>query len=193
MIINHSTISNIDVNMVKILITSIPRNLKPKLGTPTIHLTNSLFHSFCLMYSKYPTTGDKSEEEFFDFCRKQKVWAFSCMPTKDSGDVYLALKERKNRDISFFSIEHTIFHEIGHLFHYGNGINIYGSMDVEHEALSDIYANACMINLFNKTKTNGMLSKFSEKSMKILKEIKIKESDKLLCLAETIYRKYGVL
>ena len=193
MIINHSTLSDCDVNMVKVLITSIPRDLRPKLGMPIIHLTNSLFHSFCLMYNKYPTTGSESEEKFFDFCREQKVWAFSCMPTKDCGDVYLALKERKERKISYFSIEHTIFHEVGHIFHYENGIDISGSMDVEHETLSDIYANACIINLYNKTKTSGILSNFSEKSINILKETKVKGKVKLLNLAETIYRKQGVL
>ena len=102
MIINHSHLCFGDIEKVNKLILTIPRNLIPKRGMPSIHLTKSLFHSFCLMYGKYMPTGEKNEEEFFDFCRRHDAWAFSCMPISDSGDVYLALENRLEREFYSF-------------------------------------------------------------------------------------------
>lgn len=193
MVINNSHLGNEYVGKINKLISTIPKILLPKNGIPPIHLTKSLFHSFCLMYNEYTPTGDKKEEEFFEFCKEHGVWAFSCMPNKNAGNIYLALEKRLERDYSLFSIEHVIFHEMGHLFYYGNGVKINNSIDVNHETLSDIYANACIINIFNKGLKNGIFDDIDKDSMKIMSELNHIKTSELLFIAESIYRKHGVL
>lgn len=182
------------------LVNSIPKCLVPKNGIPDLNLTNSIFHSYGIMFRKYFPTGTKEEEEFFDFCRAQKTWAFSCLRLKERGDTYLSFKERleskEKNDIYKFSLEHVVFHEIGHHFYYQRGIDVSSILDVEHETLADIYANACMINFFQKNKPyNGIILPLSKRSIEILnKETskRIKNED-LLKIAELIWRKYGVI
>lgn len=115
------------------------------------------------------------------------------MPVIDSGDTYLALEDRLERKFSHFSIEHTIFHEIGHLFYYGKGVDVKSSIDANHETLSDIYANACMINMFNRGLKNGVFDDIKKDSIKIMSELNSIKVSELLFTAESVHRKYGVL
>ena len=178
------------------LVKSIPRILKPTFGFPIINLTNSLFHSYGVMYRKYYPSGRKEEEEDFKFNMENNVWAFTANVGENKSDIYLALKQRLSSDVyndSYPSIEHVVFHEIGHQYYFSRGIdtNLF-----ESEHLADIYANACMINLFqNNANYDGYYQKFSERSIKILKESTKRKivTKKLLPLAELIWRKYGVI
>ena len=193
MVINHSTIENSYIKKIEFLISTIPKSLIPKRGIPRVRVTNSLFHSFCLMYNMYLARGIKEEEDFFVMCKRHSVWAFSCLPPGRDCDIFLALKERIERDFSIFSMEHVIFHKMGHVFYHDKGLEINGSLYLESETMADIYANACMINFYKKTKITGLFSKFENISLKILENIEIKDHKKLLEVAELIHRKYGVI
>lgn len=181
--------------LIFMLIKSIPKILVPKNGFPNFNLTNSFFHSYGIMYTKFCPSGSKEEEEYFDFCRNNNVWAFTAYNGSKRGEVYLSLKERLEKDIykNNPSIEHVVFHEIGHQFYYSRETDV---KEIEGESLADIYANACMINLFQKNGHLGYYEKFSDRSSEILKNInngkRIKPKN-LLPVAEFIYRKYGVL
>lgn len=183
--------------LIFMLVKSIPKILKPKNDWPTINLTNSLFHSYGVMYNKYYPSGKEEEERDFLFNMKNNVWAFTVNTGRDKSDIYLALKQRLEKTETYGkdypSIEHVVFHEIGHQFYYSQKINP-NMFDSEH--LADIYANACMLNLYLKNKDfNGYYHKFSDRSMKILGEFKSKriKTKDLLPLAEVIWRKYGVI
>lgn len=186
--------------LIRKLLHSIPKSLIPKNGFPDFHITNSLFHSYGVMYQKYKPTGEDSEEEFYDFCKKQNVWAFSCMSTERSGDVYLGLRRRveKNEDY-VHSVEHVIFHEVGHHFYYQKGIDLTTDksvVDFDFEHRADAYANACMLNYFQMDmKANGYYESFSERLLQIIRETTSMDirADKLLRIGENLYKKYGVL
>lgn len=190
---------NVNKNVIKkieFLMKTIPNELVPKNGIPEIHITNSLFHSYGVMYQKYIPTGEKSEEDFFNFCREQNVWAFTCLQFYEKGDTYLSICERLNNKIYSRSVEHAIFHEIGHLYHYQNGIMLSSAIDTEHESLSDIYANACIINLIMNYKKYSLI----DESKNYIKEIvhkyvkrKILSSKNMMDIGERIFRKDGVL
>ena len=190
------------------LVNSIPRCLIPKNGFPDFYLANTLFHLYGVMYGRHAPSGMKKEEDTFDFNRRNNVWAFTVWCKKPfgettKGDVYLALKERierqKKAEIGYdCSIEHVVFHEIGHQFYIGKGIVLGKSaaVDFEHEYLSDIYANACMISLHKKhAGYDGYYFKFPERTKKILKQTeKMKINSKnILAAAEMIHRKEGVI
>lgn len=183
--------------LIFMLVKSIPKILKPKNDWPTINLTNSLFHSYGVMYNKYYPSGKEEEERDFLFNMKNNVWAFTVNTGGDKSDIYLALKQRLEKTEiygkDYPSIEHVVFHEIGHQFYYSKEINP-NMFDSEH--LADIYANACMLNLYLKNKDfNGYYHEFSDRSMKILGEFKSKriKTKDLLPLAEVIWRKHGVI
>lgn len=190
------------------LVGSIPRCLRPKNGFPDFYLANTLFHLYGVMYGKHAPSGMKKEEDTFDFNRKNNVWAFTVWCKKPlgetvKGDVYLALKERIERQEKTgfgygCTIEHVVFHEIGHQFYIGNGIVLGKSaaMDFEHEHLSDIYANACMINLHKKhAGYDGYYFPFNKRTKTILEKTeKMKINGKnVLSIAEMVWRKYGVI
>lgn len=183
--------------LIFMLVKSIPKILKPKNGWPTINLTNSLFHSYGVMYNKYYPSGAIEEERDFLFNLKNNVWAFTVNIGNNKSDIYLALKQRlEKKEIygkDYPSIEHVVFHEIGHQFYYSHGINL--NM-FDSEQMADIYANACMLNLYIKNKCfSGYYNDFSERSLKILEEFKSKrvKTKDLLPIAEIIWRKYGVI
>lgn len=67
MVINNSHLGNEYVEKINRLVSTIPKSLMPKLGISSIHLTKSLFHSFCLMYNKYFPTGEKRKKIFLSF------------------------------------------------------------------------------------------------------------------------------
>ena len=183
--------------LIFMLVKSIPKILKPKNDWPTINLTNSLFHSYGVMYNKYYPSGAIEEERDFIFNLKNNVWAFTLNIGNNKSDIYLALKQRLEKKEIYGkdhpSIEHVVFHEIGHQFYYSNGINL--NM-FDSEQMADIYANACMLNLYIKNKCfRGYYNDFSERSLKILEEFKSKrvKTKDLLPIAEIICRKYGVI
>ena len=183
--------------LIFMLIKSIPKLLKPANGWPDINLTNSLFHSYGVMYRKYYPSGNTEEEREFLFNLKNNIWAFTKNCGKNKGDIYLALKQRLNRKEIYNgdhpSVEHVIFHEIGHQYYFSNGIDV---NFFEHEYLADIYANACMINLYQKNKNfEGYYSKFSDESLKILKAVTPKRimPKELLKHAQKVWEEYGVI
>lgn len=183
--------------LIFMLIKSIPSNLKPNNGWPVINLTNSLFHSYGVMYRKYYASGREEEERDFIFNYKNNVWAFTVNVGNEKSDIYLALKQRiEKTDIygkDYPSIEHVVFHELGHQYYSSKFIN---KNFFDTELLADIYANACMINLYQKNKNfEGYYHKFSDRSLNILKETTVKKirAKELLSYAEIIWRKYGVI
>ena len=183
--------------LIFMLIKSIPKLLKPANGWPDINLTNSLFHSYGVMYRKYYPTGRKEEEDNFKFNMENNVWAFTADIGKGKSDIYLALKQRlENKEIyneHYPSIEHVVFHEIGHQYYFNKGINV-GYFEAEH--LADIYANACMINLYQKNKNfEGYYCKFSNESLEILKAVTFRRimPKKLLTHAQMVWEEYGVI
>lgn len=190
---------NVDKRVIKkieFLMSTIPKELLPQNGIPTIHVTNSLFHSYGVMYQKYSPTGEASEEEFFDFCRKQNVWAITCLQSFGNGDTYLSINDRLTKNIYARSVEHAIFHEIGHLYYYQNGIGLSSTIDTEHESLADIYANACIVNLILNYKKYSLIDT-SKNYIKetVSKHVKrrVVSAKKIMEIGEKIFRKDGVL
>lgn len=190
------------------LVSSIPRCLRPKNGFPGFYLANTLFHLYGVMYRRHNPSGMKKEEDSFDFNRKYNVWAFTLWCRRPfgetmKGDVYLALRERveKQEKTGFeygCTIEHVVFHEIGHQFYIGNGIVLGESdaIDFEHEFLANIYANACMINLHKKHKDyNGYYFPFPKRTKNLLEKTeKMKVNSKnILSVAEMIHKNEGVI
>ena len=183
--------------LIFMLIKSIPKLLKPANGWPDINLTNSLFHSYGVRYRKYYPSGSIEEENDFKFNMENNVWAFTLNVGPHKSDIYLALKQRlENKDIygeHHPSVEHVVFHEIGHQYYFNKGIDV-GYFEAEH--LADIYANACMINLYQKNKNfEGYYCKFSNESLEILKAVTFRRimPKKLLTHAQMVWEEYGVI
>lgn len=194
---NYTNISGDIEKKIEKMLKTIPTGLIPRNGLPTIHLTNSLFHSYGIMYQKYQPSGEEEEEEFFDFCKRQNVWAFTCLQQINNGDTYLSIKERFNEKNEYFrSAEHSIFHEIGHLYYYQKGIGLSSIIDKEHETLSDIYANACILNMIKNHKEYDFFDKKRGKEIEgIVSKYSIKKNGYkiLLSTGEKIFRDIGCL
>jgi hypothetical protein len=152
--------------MINEMIDTIPSKFIPRHGFPHFILTNSLFHSYGMMFSKYQPSGSKMEEERFDFFRSQKVWALSCLESDKQGLVLLALKQRvENKKDYQLPIELVTFHEIGHHYYFDKNTTIEAVVDFNHEKESDIYGLACFVNYCNETGSNGYYEKFNGKTI----------------------------
>lgn len=166
MVINNyaANVSKSPEKLIASMIETIPAKLMPENGIPKFNITNSLFHSYGVMFNEWKATGSKIEEEKFDFFRSMKVWAFSCLEKNDSGSIFLALKQRIDKRKEYkLPIELVIFHEIGHHYYYGKGVglDLSNMIDFDHETKADIYGLACFINYYNTTRDKGYYEKIN--------------------------------
>lgn len=154
--------------LIKKLVDSIPKRLVPRLGFPDFHLTNTLLHSYAVMYEKYEMVSSQEAQQNFLNYIDTDVWAFTSFKIEEHGDVYLALDTRYNGIVQYHKpIEFVVLHEIGHHWLFGRFEQEMPSGELS-ENRADDYAMACFLNYVS---TNNIRTGFEEPFHPMWKEV----------------------